>query len=373
MAWSTVVGQARVKTLLRSLWEAQRLPHAMLFYGPPGAGMDAVGIELARVLNCERGQWDACGVCPSCLSIDTLRHQRLSLIFALPAKAGEKTAYDKFDDGEMAEINSEISLKAANPYHRITIPKAQGIKVQSIRDLRHATAFRAGAKGRNVVLIMDADRMNPNAANALLKTLEEPTGDTILILTSAKRESMLPTILSRCQQVRFEALPAADIERGLLGMYDDITPERAREAAMLAQGNYLDAQILATGDSLIPRSEIREFLLAIHQYNPRTIMKKIGSYGSVKDGKALTAFLTGIASWFRDVLAVQEDAEDAISNIDMKDSIVKFAALYPDADCVTAVTAVEETIDLIAKNVHLVTSLIVLSNRLRRCLAPHLA
>ncbi|MBL0176496.1 MAG: AAA family ATPase [Ignavibacteria bacterium] len=369
MAWNGIIGQERVKSLLKQLWERGRLPHAMLFHGPEGAGKDAVAIELARVLNCEGGAWEACGVCQSCLRIEQLRHPRLRLVFALPSKPEESTAIDKFSEAELAEMNRQIDAKAENPYCRFAMPKASGIKISSIRDVRHESAFRSAAAGRSVVLISEADRMNNAASNALLKTLEEPTGDTMLILTTAKREAMLPTILSRCQQVRFDPLAESDIAEGIVRLFD-VPPEKAVSAAQLANGSVTEALSIAGGEAAIPRETIRLFLRAVCQGKPAMLMEHIRKIADVDDKKAVALFLVSVASWFRDVLAVQEGAEDRIRNTDLGKPIMDFAGHFPDVRCSEAVDAIETAIDMIIKNVHLVTILIVLSHRLRRCIMP---
>ncbi|MDH7516436.1 MAG: DNA polymerase III subunit delta' [Bacteroidota bacterium] len=356
-----------MKRLLRGLWQAGRLPHAFLFFGPAGVGKEAAAIELARTLNCSRGEWDACGECPDCRQMATLRHPRLKLVFPLPAKENEKTAIDRLSESELEQMNEQIDAKAADPYHRIEIPKAQGIKISSIRDIRRESAFKASTHGRTVVVICEADRMNPHAANALLKTLEEPDGGMLLILTTAKRDALLPTITSRCQHVRFDPLSEDQIAKALVRRYGT-TPEAAATAARVAGGNLREAVSLATGGSMIPRSEIVEFLRAIFRMEPIGLMKRIESYAATEDRRAVMAFLTGIAGWFRDVLALHEGTREQVRNTDLMEPLEKFAEHFPRLRCSDAIDAVEEAIDHITRNAHLTTVLIVLSHRIRRCM-----
>ncbi len=366
---SDIVGQQRVLALLKTLFERGRLPHALLLYGPEGSGKEAVAIELARALNCERGTWEACGACESCVRMRTLQHPRFHLVFPMPSKEDESTAIDKFKEDELAEYREQIELKAANPYHRIAMAKAQGIKISSIRDIRHASAFRAGGGGRTVVLICEADRMNTNAANALLKTLEEPTGDLLLVLSTAKRDALLPTIVSRCQQVRFDPLTATDIEAALQQV-PDADPARIPVAARLSAGNYRLALELATDTALIDRAELRMFLVAVVRNDPVELMQKISKFGARDDRRALLTFLAGLEGWFRDVLAVQVGHREGIINTDLEESIVKFAQHYTGTDAAEAIDAIEDVIDRLQKNVHVTTLLIVLAQRLRRAIHP---
>jgi DNA polymerase III subunit delta' len=369
MSWSSVVNQQRVKTLLRSLRESGRLPHALLFHGPEGVGKEAAALALARSLNCESGRWEPCGFCADCRRLHTLEHPHLHLIFALPSKEREDSAYDKFTDAEMEEVRAQIRMKAEDPYHRISIPRAAGIKIASIRDIRHQASMRAEGAGRHVVVICEAERMNTNAANALLKTLEEPGGDLLLILCTAHRDQLPPTIVSRCQQVRFDPLSEADI-RTALARETDIPADRIDLAAQLANGSYTRALELAAGAAPFERQDILTYIRAVVAWRPVTLMEHIRRIASFDDRNDVELFLASVASWFRDVLACAEGRPDAIRNTDLKEAIQNFTRFYTDVRCDEALRAIDDIIDRIRKNVHLHTALIVLSQRLRRCIIP---
>ena len=368
MSWDRIIGQQRVKQLLQRMYERGRIPHAMLFHGPEGVGKEATAIEFARVLNCAQGEWDACGRCASCRAMTTLQHPHLKLIFPLPSRDGEETAFDKLSGDEIEEINAQIAEKAENPYHRITVPKAAGIKIASIRDIRREASFRAGSTGRTVVLICEADRMNPSAANALLKTLEEPTGDLLLILSASRKDALLPTILSRCQLLRFDVLSEQDILSGLQRQ-QDLDRDNIASAAHLAAGNYRAAIEMAQEGGLVSREEVLEYIRSVVLSNPVRLMQRIQAILDRESRQTLAHFLVSVASWFRDVLALQEGAEQLI-NADMREPLAKFAEHYPDTRCSDAIDEIEHCIALIPKNVHLVTMMIVLSQRLRKCIVP---
>jgi DNA polymerase III subunit delta' len=369
MSWSSIVGQQRVIRLLRTLYEADRLPHAFLFHGPPGVGKEAVALELTRVLNCESGRWEVCGTCRSCKLMRTLQHPHLKLIFALPSRDSDpdKSPLEKLSDAEITEIQEQIEEKAANPYHHISLSKGTQIIIGSIRDLRHEAALRSIGRGRTVVILCDAEKMNQSAANALLKTLEEPTGDVLLILCTSKRDALLPTILSRCQQVRFDMLSDQEIhaalERDVSGDRDAISL-----AVQLASGNYAMARELVESEPLVQREEIRLFIRSVVKADPIELMTRLKTYTGKEDRRALLLFLAGIEGWFRDVLALQTDNPGLVRNADLRESLEKFARHYKDTDCAAAIGHVEFAVDMIQKNVHLVTVLIVLTQRLRQCI-----
>ncbi len=367
MAWDSIINQQRVKSLLRRLVEQDRVPHALLFFGPDGTGKDAMAIELAKAINCEQGGADACGRCTSCTSMDTLRHQNLRLVFPLPAKDDEDSALDKMTADELEEVNAQIDEKAANPYFRISIPKASGIKISSIRDIRKESSYRAGGRGRTVVIISEAERMNPSAANALLKTLEEPGGGLLLILTTSRKEALLPTILSRCQTVRFDPLHLDDIRKALISRAN-IDSTVAENAARLANGSYAAALELALSGNTIGREVLLEYIRSVVLANPLKLHACIQTIIGKDDRNATIRFLVTVSSWFRDVIAVQEGAAERMINTDLRDPIERFAAHYPDVHSSKAVEEVDRVIEMIRKNVHLVNIMIVLSQRLRKCI-----
>jgi DNA polymerase-3 subunit delta' len=301
--------------------------------------------------------------------MSSLRHQRLKLIFPMPSKADEDSAIDKLSADEIEEMNEQIDAKAENPYHHISMSKAAGIKISSVRDIRREAAFRSGEGGRTVVLISDADRMNSSAANALLKTLEEPTGDLQLILTTARKDALLPTIISRCQLLRFDIL-SEEVIAAALKRHPDIRPEDADTAAQLSGGSYGLALQMAREGGLVKREEVLAYLRAVVMYNPQKLMDRIQNILGQDDREAFIRFLMVVGGWFRDVLAVREGADDRLINTDFREPITRFAEHYPEADCSRAIDEIERCVDLVPKNVHLVNLMIVLSQRLRSCIAP---
>ncbi|MEK9138888.1 MAG: hypothetical protein AAB393_17340, partial [Bacteroidota bacterium] len=144
MSWNRVIGQERVKLHLLSALRNDRLPHAYLFVGNEGVGKDAAALELAKVLHCEGGNEQACDACPSCIRVNTLQHPDVKLVVALPVGKGEKSddpPLEKLSQAEIQTIQEQYRLKGENPYHRISIPKATIIKINSIRDVRRESSL----------------------------------------------------------------------------------------------------------------------------------------------------------------------------------------------------------------------------------------
>ena len=190
MGFEKIIGQERVKSLLRQILSSGKMPGAFLFEGPEGVGKDALAIEFAKTLNCEKSNVEPCEQCASCKQANTLHHPNIRLVFPLPRgenETKEDGPLDKLDEKTMKKIREEISLKAQDGYHKISIPKAQVIKISSIREVIREDSLSLYQHGYRVIIVMQADEVGAESANALLKVLEEPNADTVFILTTNKR------------------------------------------------------------------------------------------------------------------------------------------------------------------------------------------
>ncbi|MFZ2445365.1 MAG: DNA polymerase III subunit delta' [Syntrophobacteraceae bacterium] len=214
MALSDIPGQQRAVRFLRQLVRKDAVPHAFLFTGMPGTGKVAGAVEFARVLEClDPRDFDACGRCPACRKIGEGLHPDLIQVRA---------------DGAT-------------------------IKIEQIRELRERFRFRPFEGKWRVVIIHDAQRLKEEAANALLKILEEPPRGNLFILIAPESQMLLPTIVSRCCHVRFQPL-GDDIVAEYLVRESGLDPERAAEVARLSAGS-LDAARRLTEEGRIAASK----------------------------------------------------------------------------------------------------------------------
>lgn len=207
-----LIGNERAKEILRRMLRQRRVPGALLFAGEGGLGKKLFALELARALNCRepRGE-EACGVCASCSRIGIER-------FKLPAP-DDKDERKRIVWGEHRDVGLLL------PYNRT-------VYIDAVRDLERESNFRPFEGRARVFIIEGADALgeqNESSANALLKTLEEAPPTTHIILVSSRPASLLPTIRSRCQTIRFAPLDAEEVERFLVK-----TKARAGEEARLA-------------------------------------------------------------------------------------------------------------------------------------------
>ncbi|HZE64875.1 MAG TPA: DNA polymerase III subunit delta' [Pyrinomonadaceae bacterium] len=188
-----LIGNDRVKKLLRRMLANQRLPGAMLFSGEDGVGKKLFALEIARALNCRTPQGiEGCGHCPPCLRI---------------AKFNYPTSEESDDwKGIIWTDHPDVGIVVA--------PK-RVLLVEQMRAIEREANYRPFEGKARVFIVEDADKLNDNSANALLKILEEPPPTSHIILLTSRPAWLLPTIRSRCQIIRFSPVAAAEIERYL--------------------------------------------------------------------------------------------------------------------------------------------------------------
>src|SRR4029450_7878508 len=188
-----LTGNSRVKAVLKRMLVADRLPGAMLFTGEEGIGKKLFALEIARALNCRTPKnEEACGVCSSCVRI-------------------RKLNYPTRDDvDEWTQI-----IWTDHPDVGLVVAPKRVLRVEQMRQIEREANFRPFEGKARIFIIDEAEKLNDASANALLKVLEEPPSTSHLILITSRPAMLLPTILSRCQMIRFSPLAPAEIENYL--------------------------------------------------------------------------------------------------------------------------------------------------------------
>lgn len=365
MSWESVIGQDRAKTILRSSISHDRVSHAYLFSGPEGVGKDAMAIEFAKTLNCDRRSDESCGGCVSCSRISMLQHPNVRFVHALPVGKNE-TAGDppllRLTESDLSLVRDEIAKKSANPYHQLSIPRATNIKINSVREIRRESALALASTGKRVFIFSGAEDMSDEAANSLLKTLEEPHEDTILVLTTSHPDQLLPTILSRCQHIRFDPLREVDISEALQ-QRKGLPAAEARIIAQLARGSYLLASEM-TGSSVAERRLEAVGFLRLALYLPRPdLLAEIERLSTSYPRTEMEAFLMLLQSWLHDAMLVHEGLETAAYE---SEALGKFVRHHTAAEYVHAIGSIDRAISLLNKNVYIPLILIQLAITLQK-------
>jgi len=375
--WNSIIGQEKAIVKLKSAFKAGRVSHAYLFYGNEGTGKDAIAIEFAKLINCKNtvNGDEACGKCENCKKISGFKSEYFNFICALPAGKSEQTDSDPIEKLAAADFEAymeQISLKAKNPYYRINIPNANNIRINSIRDLISKSYLSTSHNHKKIFIISEADKMRQEASNALLKILEEPPKNSILILTTSKLNLLPQTVIGRCQTIHFEPLRENLIKEKILSLQEKInnyTDDEVTLVSKLSFGSYSRAiQLLELGIGEIRDTAI-QFLVSVLKSEYSEIVSIIRSNSSKSNKDKLKYFLFFLNVWFRDLLKIKysdDRSKTEIANYDVKDRLEKFIGNYPDTDIYSVIIELEESEKYITQNVQVQLILLNLSFKLKK-------
>ena len=249
MFFGEIPGQEEIKkNLVKSVNEG-RISHAQMFYGPEGSGKLALALAYATYISCtDRQEDDACGKCPSCIKYKKLVHPDLHFLYPCVSSSTESTT-DKFLDNWRTEIQDNVFMDQNHWYGKIGLESKQGIITtkdsdQVIRKLN----LKSYESNYKIMIIWLPEKMNAQAANKLLKLIEEPPPGTIFILVTESPEDIIATIRSRTQTIKVPRLRDIDIAQALKKM--NINEELISDAVHVANGNFNKALTSIKSDEL---------------------------------------------------------------------------------------------------------------------------
>lgn len=267
MAFSAILGQTKALTLLRRALECGRLAHAYLFSGPDGVGKTTVALDLAAVLLCRAPQGEhPCGRCPGCL---------------------------KFRSGNHPD------------FQRIR-PDGAAIKIDQIRELKKALTFAPFESRQRIVLLEEVHTMRREASNSLLKVLEEPPADNLLLLLGDTAGSILETIVSRCQVIPFAPLPLSLAAEVIRSHRSDVDEAASLSLAALADGCPGQALAIEAYGVLTLYGRILEAVLALRGTPAQRVDRALSlavDMAEMKEG--LAPLLALLRIFFKNTMAAQ--------------------------------------------------------------------
>lgn len=287
MGFEHIHGQERVKSLLRSALSTRKIAHAYLFAGPSGSGRREMAHAFAQALFCERGGTDACGECLSCRKVMHGNHPDLHVI----------------------------------------APDGATVKIEQIRALQRELSYRSAGTGYKVYMIEDAETMTTQAANSLLKFLEEPSSPVVAILLAPSAQAVLPTILSRSQLVAFvpgdrEALEAVLVAEGK-------PPLLSRAAVNLASG-------LAASRKLVEENwfaEVRNVVIQLGREHPSrfsaNMLQAQQQVFKTELSEHVEVLLQLLALWYRDMIYTMTGRKEQMVFPDQAEFLAKAAWSRP--------------------------------------------
>mgnify|MGYP001819597147 FL=1 len=277
MTFDQILGHARQKEILGRSLASGRLAHAYLFSGPDGVGKRLMALALARAIVCHEQR--GCGDCQACRKIDHRNHPDLHILQ----------------------------------------PDGNSIKIEQVRSLQKGLNLKPLEANRKICLIEEAESMTLGAANALLKTLEEPRGDTLLILLTAYPNRLLETIRSRCQPLPFTRHPNSRIQAELEKQLD-IDSTESHVLAALSEGSFKKA---FGKDRELYLEERRKLLKTLTGLSPGSILPILDFAEQIAaDKTVLPDILEIFQAFYRDVMMMlQGRGDDDLVNLDLKETI----------------------------------------------------
>jgi DNA polymerase-3 subunit delta' len=361
--------QSEVWANLARSYESGRIAGTYLFHGREGVGRWALAISLAALLNCEKPNKSdgekaslmPCGRCRTCRSIFSLNFE--GFYFALPIPP-----HKSFD--EAIELTAEVlNLKRTEPF-KILAPSANAnIPIAVARDIKKRLSLKASADTVRLVLFYQMEKMLPASADALLKLIEEPPDNTVIVLAARKPESLLPTIQSRALKVRLKRIPENAIENYLKEKYG-LSGKKAALSARLCDGSLGSAIEMAKASEEEDSSQRAVgFLLfkSLLSDSSPEVVSHIGDFLGPRDKGQAENLLTLWQSLVRDCAnyAVSGDEKEVI-NIDFLSEIKKLAGYFAGHQLsFQMVDNIKITLADLQRNVHIHGALAALALRVK--------
>jgi DNA polymerase III subunit delta' len=315
------IGNTTAVEHLRAAVAAGRLPHSIILAGPAGAGKYTLALMLAMAVECERQPRDLwsngqslagyCGVCRNCT--------RIAQAFALDDEIDKAVAARE----DLRETDKKDTRVLIQPHPDVLIlppdPPQLLIKLGQVRSLIHSAHYLPAEAPKKVFIITAASFMK-EAANSLLKVLEEPPATVHIILLAENPGELLPTIRSRCALIRLGALPVEQIEMLLADRRNDVPPKQRTLIARLAQGAAgkalgfdLAAYIAARADAMLLLRQ------ATHEPDHTALFKMTETYRAGAEGQQKTAdLLRTLTLLLEDVLLIQSGTPELVRNTDLR-------------------------------------------------------
>ncbi|MFZ2361252.1 MAG: DNA polymerase III subunit delta' [Anaerolineae bacterium] len=289
-SWPVFGHRWAVDLLDRGL-RAGRLPHALLLAGPTQVGKRTLAMALAAALICQADQ-KPCGQCRSCRLVAQGVHPDVRLVAADDSERGR--------DGVL--------------------------KIDQIREMQREASLSPMEARYKIFVLRDLDRANLPAANALLKTLEEPPAQVVMLLTSARPHALLPTIISRCQVLTLRGLPQQQVADALMAHWG-ASRAQADLLARLAEGR-LGWAVQRLGDDKAWNERAQRLAQMRDLPRQNRVQRLAWAEELSRSPAALQPALALWASWWRDVLLVQQGCGDFVRNVDLAAELAHEAAGY---------------------------------------------
>lgn len=324
MGFRDFLGNSATVTRLRESIRADRVPQSLILAGPKGSGKYTLALMLVRAVNCLKrpesdGLPDFCGHCANCERIGEASDLETRVSEAVDARE-EMREVDKKETRIFVQTHPDVLIVPPDPPQLL-------IKLGQVRQVIHAAYYRPPVEARRSFTIFTSSAFMKEAANSLLKVLEEPPAHASLILLSENPQELLPTIRSRAIVHRLGALPAAEIEQLLVSRRPELKPQERALAARLAEGAIgralgldLDAYVASRQDALIVLHS------ALKEPDFSQLFRATETYRAGADGQQKTInLLRALGSLMEDLLLVVAGTPALVRNVDLSAQLAQMA------------------------------------------------
>jgi len=304
MSFKTIKGQDKTITILKSYIEQSHLGGGYLFTGPEGVGKKLIAKTLAKAVNCLENEPDSCDECASCVKIENNQHPDVHII--------------ESSEGE--------------------------IKIESIRQLKKDISFRPYEGRKKVFIIDNAHKLTAEAQGAILKILEEPPGNSLIILISDKPGLLFKTIISRCKTLKFSPLARAKLKEIFVKDYE-MDNNIAHFLAYFSEGRLGCALKLKDTDILLRKNSIIDKFVISRKPNFENL--------SAQDREEVRTNLNILATWFRDIYLIKIGlAHSEIINFDRKEELLRLTSHFSFLDLNEILDSISNAMLYLERNIN---------------------
>lgn len=349
-----LVGQEKARQQIERVFASNRLSHAYLFTGPRGSGKTAFALAMAEVINAIDHYTSLDGEKLSKKS-SWYTHPDIHVFIPLPTSAGND------------ELKERLKLLHNDPYEivdftlRPVLTNSDSSKnLQAFypikyyhEEIRPVTVYKPNEGKKTVVVITEIETMRKETANAFLKLLEEPSENVVFLLTATKTDQLLPTIISRCQQIRMLPLSYNEVAQGLV-TYDNADEENARLLARISGGSYSLSRFFDLEDLQAARQQLVDFLRYSYTQDVSAILGLIDNWNKRLNRESQIALCNTLEQFLRDILIFRESNQTSlVTNIDQINVIKKFCTTMVDANIEEMIEHLQRLKVLLYQNVQL--------------------
>ncbi len=351
-----IIGQTHAVNQLKELIKNKRIPHALLFSGPSGVGKFFSAIHFIKATTYIEHEKRICN----------FEEPFVKYIIPLPRGKDEKpehSATERLTEKQIEDLRNQLELKKINLYHKVFIEGANNIKISSIREIKKFLSLEYSDVTYRFIIIEDANLMNKEAQNALLKSLEEPPDGVIFILITPYEERLLPTIISRCWRIKFNSL-SSDLVSKILIEYFNKSTDLAKKVSLFSSGSVQKALELIENDmqSLVESTiQFLRFSLA-GWFN--------SAYNELKnatddfDRNKVKEMFNLINIWLVDAQKNKLSVNNYYYD-EHKETLERFNKNFPKAEIIKISSEIENAIQLMDKNILLNVIILNLILKLR--------